>query len=108
VIHQPHGGPYPLSIRNLWEPVIKDAGLDYPDTPKKERVVPHVLRHTGATWLKNLGAPLQSSAELLGMSAITLERTYGQWSLEGQRPAARSFAQMPANKHLLATGGAAR
>ena len=40
-------------------------------------VTPHVLRHTAATWLMQLGADKWESAEYLGMTAKQLDDTYG-------------------------------
>jgi len=40
-------------------------------------VTPHVLRHTAATWLMQLGADKWEAAEYLGMTAKQLDDTYG-------------------------------
>jgi integrase len=49
--------------------VAHDAGL--PD------ITPHVLRHTAATWLMQLGTDKWEAAEYLGMTVDQLDRTYG-------------------------------
>jgi integrase len=40
-------------------------------------VTPHVLRHTAATWLMQLGTDKWEAAEYLGMTAKQLDETYG-------------------------------
>jgi integrase len=50
--------------------LVDDAGLE-------GQVIPHTLRHTCATWLMQAGADPWKAAGFLGMSIMTLERTYG-------------------------------
>jgi integrase len=40
-------------------------------------VTPHVLRHTAATWLMQLGTPKWEAAEYLGMTPKQLDDVYG-------------------------------
>jgi site-specific recombinase XerD len=49
---------------------VKAAGLD-------EKVLPHTLRHTAATWLMQKGADIWQASGFLGMTTRTLERNYG-------------------------------
>jgi integrase len=49
--------------------VARDVGLD--------DVTPHVLRHTAATWLMQLGTDPWQAAEYLGMTVKTLLENYG-------------------------------
>jgi hypothetical protein len=56
----------------------------------------HTLRHTCCTWLQLLRVDVQSAAAMVGMSAKTLLRVYGQWSIETSRWAAEAMSS-PAN-----------
>jgi len=56
-------------IRTAWEGARSDAALG-------QDVVPHVLRHTSATWLMQGGSPLSDAAGFLGMSEQTLREHY--------------------------------
>jgi integrase len=72
----PHGpivsyeGQSVIKLRRSWQAAVRRAGL-----PGK--ITPHTLRHTRATWLMREGARIWDAAQELGMSALTLERTYG-------------------------------
>ncbi|KQP32864.1 hypothetical protein [Methylobacterium sp. Leaf100] len=81
VVHQTDGSAYAASPVCVWGSVIADAGLG-------EEVVPHVLRHTAATWLRIGRTDVRAAADLLGMSVQAVVRIYGQWTLEGQDTAA--------------------
>ncbi|MFC4172679.1 site-specific integrase [Microvirga sp. GCM10011540] len=63
---------------------VKDAGLG-PD------VTPHVLRHTCATWLMQMGVDLWEAAGFLGMTVQTLERVYGHHRPDYQSAAAAAL-----------------
>jgi integrase len=58
-------------IRTAWEGARSDAALGL-----GRDVVPHVLRHTSATWLMQGGSPLNDAAGFLGMSEQTLREHY--------------------------------
>ena len=68
VVHQ-SGQPL-LKQRRAWEWVRTRAGLG-------AEVVPHILRHTCATWMMQGGADLWDAAGFLGMSPEILWRVYG-------------------------------
>jgi integrase len=68
VVHM-NGSPLTGKIRTAWEGARSDAGLG-------ADVVPHVLRHTSATWLMQGGAQLNDAAGFLGMSEQTLREHY--------------------------------
>lgn len=65
----------------------RDCGL--PD------VTPHVLRHTAATWLMQLGTDLWQAAGYLGMSVETLARNYGHHHPDYLRQARDAFDRPP-------------
>jgi integrase len=50
--------------------LVEEVGLE-------GQVIPHTLRHTCATWLMRAGADPWQAAGFLGMTIVTLERTYG-------------------------------
>lgn len=85
IVHQRDGSPYVASPVWLWHTTAADAGLG-------TDVVPHVLRHTAATWLRIAKVDVRACADLLGMSVQTAVRIYGQWTLEGQDEAADALA----------------
>jgi integrase len=68
VVHM-NGSALTGKIRTAWEGARSDAGLG-------ADVVPHVLRHTSATWLMQGGAELNDAAGFLGMSEQTLREHY--------------------------------
>jgi integrase len=86
VIHKGGGGAYRGDLLDQFKEVVKDAGLD-------EDVVVHTLRHTCCTWLQLLRVDVQSAAAMVGMSAKTLLRVYGQWSIETSRWAADAMSR---------------
>lgn len=84
VIHKLDGTGYRSSVGDLWNAVVADAGLG-------ADVVPHVMRHTCATWLKLKRIPVQLAADFIGMHPKTLTTVYGQWSIEGSKWTAQQF-----------------
>jgi integrase len=68
VVHM-NGCPLTGKIRTAWQGARNDAGL-------AADVVPHVLRHTSATWLMQGRAELNDAAGFLGMSEQTLREHY--------------------------------
>lgn len=49
-----------------------------------DKVIPHTLRHTCATWLMHGGVDIWEAAGFLGMTAEMIERTYGHQHPEFQ------------------------
>ena len=62
-------------------------------TAKIERVTPHVLRHTAATWLARAGVDLWKAAGLLGMTVETLQRVYAHHHPDYLRDAAEALGR---------------
>lgn len=72
-----------LSARQLWvvfREIADAAGL-------KKRVVPHTLRHSYATHLRDHGADIQVVQRLLGHSSVATTERYSHVSLEHLRSA---------------------
>lgn len=67
-------------LRRSFPAAARRAGLD--------RVTPHTLRHTRATWLMQEGVPIWEAAGHLGMSIETLQRVYGHHHPDWQKRAA--------------------
>ena len=63
-----------------------DAGLG-PD------VVPHVLRHTSATWLAQSGTPVNEICGFLGMTVEMFERVYGHHHPDYQSKAVNALSR---------------
>jgi integrase len=57
-----------------------------------DRVTPHVLRHTAATWAMQNGADLWQAAGFLGMTVEMLQARYGHHHPDFQADAARAVA----------------
>ncbi len=62
------------SIKNGFAAACRRAGL--------AGVTPHVLRHSGATWMANAGVPLREIARVLGDSEAVVERIYAKHAPE--------------------------
>jgi integrase len=75
------------NIKKGFEAACKRAGL--------ERVSPHTLRHTAATWIVQAGVPLWQAAGYLAMRQETLERTYGHHHPDYMREAAEAIGKRP-------------
>jgi integrase len=67
-------------IHKSFDAACAKAGLD-------DKVVPHSLRHTCATWLMQAGVEIWQAAGFLGMSPQMVERTYGHHSSHYQKQA---------------------
>ena len=78
-----HGAPV-KSVKTGFAHGVAIAGL-------WGKVTPHTLRHTAATWLMQRGVPIWQAAGYLGMSAQTLERTYGHHHPDYMRGAAEAI-----------------
>lgn len=58
------------SVRTAWEAAVDLAWLD-------DKVTPHVLRHTRATWVMQAGIDVWEASGSLGMSVQMLQDVYG-------------------------------
>lgn len=58
------------SVRKGFAAAMRAAG-------PSEKITPHNLRHTCATWLMQSGVDLRDAAGFLGMTVKQLEETYG-------------------------------
>jgi integrase len=67
--------------------VAREAGFD--------DVSPHVLRHTAATWLMQLGTDKWEAAEYLGMTAKQLDDTYGHHHPDHLKGPRNAFDRAP-------------
>jgi integrase len=56
-----------------------------------EGVTPHILRHTGATWMALAAVPMHEIANMLGDSRATTERVYAKYHPDYLRKAARAL-----------------
>lgn len=79
--------PGPRAIRKerrAWRTACDTAKLG-------PEVVPHVLRHTAATWLMQAGVDKWETAGFLGMTFQQLERTYGHHHPDHQSQVSEAF-----------------
>jgi len=82
VIHE--NGKRLKDVKRGFASACRKAGL--------EDVTPHVLRHTCATWLMQLGVPLWEAAGYLKMTPETLQRVYGHHHPDFLKGAAEAFS----------------
>jgi len=71
-------------MRRSWATVREIGGLD-------DEVIPHILRHTAATWLMKSGIKLELAADYLSMTQETLETVYGHHHPKYQREASEAL-----------------
>lgn len=80
------------SVRRGFAAAVKAAGLPLAGP---DRITPHVLRHTAATWAMRQGADLWQAAGFLGMTVEMLQDRYGHHHPDFQVDAARAVSASP-------------
>ena len=80
------------SVRKGFAAAVKAAGLPLAGS---DRITPHVLRHTAATWAMQRGADLWQAAGFLGMTVEMLQERYGHHHPDFQADAARAISASP-------------
>lgn len=66
-----YGGQPIKTVKKGFQSACKRAGL--------KGVTPHILRHSGATWMSMDGVPMREIAQMLGDSEATVERVYAKY-----------------------------
>jgi integrase len=77
------------SVRKGFAAAAAAAGLP---VNGPDKVTPHVLRHTAATWMMQNGANLWEAAGFLGMTVEMLQERYGHHHPDFQKDAVRAIA----------------
>ncbi len=77
------------AVKKSFAAAVKAAGLP---TEGPDRITPHVLRYTGATWMMRNGVNTWKAAGFLGMSEKVLIETYGHHHPDIQLGAAKELA----------------
>ena len=77
------------SVRKGFAAAARAAGLPIAGADK---VTPHVLRHTAATWVMQCSADLWQAAGMLGMTVEMLQERYGHHHPDFQRDAANKLS----------------
>ncbi|MEK1852405.1 MAG: tyrosine-type recombinase/integrase, partial [Phyllobacterium sp.] len=80
----PNGKPV-ISVKKSFRAACEAAGLG-------EDVMPHILRHTAATWLMQSGTDIWQAAGFLGMTVETLVNTYGHHHPDHLQEAANAIS----------------
>lgn len=75
--------------QRAWDAVVQAAGLG-------ADVTPHVLKHTGTTWLLRDGVDLWDVSGLTSTSMKTLETVYAHHHPEYQKASAKAFRRRKA------------
>jgi len=81
-------------VDKAFRALAQSAGLPW--------VTPHVLRHTAATWLMQLGTPKWEAAEYLGMTAKQLDDVYGHHHPEHLKAPRDAFDRPPMDRQRMA------
>lgn len=71
------------SIKGSFGSACKKAGL--------EKVTPHTLRHTAASWMVQKGVPLHKVAKYIGTTMEVIEKTYGHLEPDHLKEAMESY-----------------
>lgn len=71
------------TVKNGFKAACRRAGI--------EGVTPHILRHSGATWMAEDGVPITEIAKMLGDSIATTERVYAKHTPEFLKRASRAL-----------------
>lgn len=69
-------------IEQSLKTVSKLAGIDF-------KVTPHILKHTAITHMLNLGVPIEDVSDYTQTSIITIQKTYGHYTIERSLRTAR-------------------
>jgi len=88
------------SVKKGFAAAVRAAGLP---TEGADKVTPHILRHTAATWMMREGVPTWTAAGFLGMSEKVLIENYGHHHPDLQGSAAQALADGRRNKALTGT-----
>ncbi len=80
------------SVRKGFAAVVRAAELPLAGP---DRITPHVLRHTAATWAMQRGADLWQAAGFLGMTVEMRQERYGHHHPDFQADAARAISASP-------------
>jgi integrase len=89
------------SVKHSFRTAVEAAGLP---TEGPDKITPHILRHTAATWMMREGVKTWIAAGFLGMSEKTLIEHYGHHHPDIQAGAAEALAGGNRNKKLTGTG----
>lgn len=74
-------------LRRYFEKTLEVAGLVGPWTP-------HSIRHTGATWARKAGTPLDRVAKMLGHAGLGQVERYAHFDVEDLNPALDAVSAM--------------
>jgi integrase len=67
---------------------INGLSLNDGITDRRQKLVPHSIRHTFASWLVQMGKPLYTVSKLMGHSSLKMTERYAHLAPETQRSAA--------------------
>jgi integrase len=81
-------------VRKGFAAAVKAAGLP---VSGPDKITPHVLRHTAATWAMQAGGDVWQIAGFLGMTVEMLQERYGHHHPDYQGDAARAVTAKPKN-----------
>jgi integrase len=79
-------------VRKGFTAAVKAAGL--PNTGP-DRITPHVLRHTAASWAMQNGGDEAKIADYLGMTVEMLRKVYGHHHPDYQHEAVEAITAKP-------------
>ncbi len=91
------GGPL-KEISNIFERVVDELGFNHDVDDRRDRVVPHTLRHTFASWLAMNGASLITLKNLMGHKSLEMVLRYAHLSPSHEKEAVLGLKRIKPNK----------
>ncbi len=76
------------TVRSHILQAINGLGLNDGISDRRQKLVPHSLRHTFASWLVQMGKPLYTVSKLMGHSSLKMTERYAHLAPDTQRAAA--------------------
>jgi len=76
-------------FREAFTEAVEELGLNEGISDRRQKLVPHSLRHTFASWLVQAGTPLYTVSQLMGHTNIKMTMRYAHLAPDNKRAAAR-------------------
>lgn len=93
LIFTDRGGKRILQLSDTFNRAVERLGLNEEGVDRQNKIVPHTLRHTFASWLAMQGEPLLTIKELMGHKAVETTLRYAHLMPDQKRKAAERLAQ---------------
>jgi integrase len=84
-----------VEVSNLFGRVVEKLKFNRDVTDRRDKVVPHTMRHTFASWLAMDGTPIITIQKLMGHSDLSMTLRYAHLSESHEREAAMRLTEKP-------------